>query len=98
MKIDFTDQGYLHVSAAVAATHFPNDGLVALVKGREMWLMPTRGAAGGGLLLKQRNRAGDRSVLIWETLMQANIELAQVVGAREAFWDGERGALRVALV
>ena len=92
VEVEFTERGYLHLTAAAAARFFPNDLLIALVRGNEMWLMPTRGAAGGGLILKQRNAAGDRSVLIWEVLPQ------HPVGARPAIWDAERGALRVALV
>lgn len=92
MQLEITDNGYLTIPADVAATYFPNDVLVALIKSPELWLMPMRGAAGGGLLLKQRNLAGDRSVLIWEVLPQDTR-----AGTRSAFWDSDRGALRVAL-
>jgi hydrogenase maturation protease len=76
----------------VASRYFPNDGLVALVRGPEMWLMPTFGNASGGSLLKQRNPRGDKTVLVWEELGGR-----RVVGARIAFWDEAQGALRVAL-
>ncbi len=92
MSVEFAENGYLHLSAEIAKRYFPNNVLVTQVKGVELWLMPTRGAAAGGLLLKQRNRAGDRSVLIWEALGQH-----KPMGTRPAFWDAERGALRVAL-
>lgn len=92
MQVELTDSGYLLISADIAATYFPNDVLVAMVKVPELWLLPMRGAAGGGLLLKQRNRAGDRSVLIWEILPDGTM-----IGQRAAFWDEDRGALRVSL-
>lgn len=92
MQVEITNKGYLTLSADIARTYFPNDVLVAMVKTPELWLLPMRGAAGGGLLLKQRNLAGDRSVLIWEVLPEHTPS-----GERTAFWDEERGALRVAL-
>jgi hypothetical protein len=92
LSVDLTERGYLHLTAELAAAHFPGDGLVALVRPPELWLLPTRGAAAGGMLLKQRNARGDRSVLIWEALPPGTPP-----GPRAAFWDEERGALRVAL-
>lgn len=97
LTVIFTELGDLHLSADLAQAHFPNDVLVPIVRGGELWLMPTRGAAAGGLLLKRRNRAGDRSTLIWESLQQAGASPQEVAGPRPAFWDAERGALRVAL-
>ncbi|NOK80947.1 MAG: hydrogenase maturation protease [Chloroflexi bacterium AL-W] len=91
IEIELTEQGYLHISATLAQQYFPQDMLVALVRGPELWLMPTRGAAAGGLLLKQRNMQGDRSVLIWEVVPDVP------PGKRMAFWDDQNGALRVAL-
>ena len=92
MYVELTDQGYLHLPAALSQQHFPQDNLVALVKGQELWLLPTRGAAAGGLLLKQRNRQGDRTVLIWEVLPPQTPS-----GRRLAIWDEPQGALRIAL-
>ncbi|HEY0929623.1 MAG TPA: hydrogenase maturation protease [Gemmatimonas sp.] len=85
--------GYLVLSAAVAQRFFPADTLLAMPRGNELWLLPTRGPGGGGLLLKQRNPAGDRSVLVREVLQDEG-----PTGDLPAFWDDERGALRVALV
>jgi len=90
--IELSANGYLHIPAKLAQTHFPHDVLVALARDGELWLLPTRGAAAGGLLLKQRNLHGDRSVLIWELLPPATAP-----GPRPATWDAENGALRVAL-
>jgi hypothetical protein len=92
LAIELTSQGSLHLDAALAQAYFPEDTLVALLRGPELWLLPTRGAAGGGLLLKQRNAHGDRSVLIWEMLPPDTPP-----GRRVAFWDARNGALRVAL-
>lgn len=91
-RVSLTAQGYLHVPAELARRHFPNDLLVALARGNELWLLPTRGPGAGGLLLKQRNGAGDRSVLLAELLPPS---LAP--GERASFWDERAGALRVAI-
>lgn len=91
--VEFTANGYLVLQAEVAREFFPFDVLVALRRGPELWLLPTRGAAAGGLILKQRNPRGDRSVLVRETL---DDEVPD--GIRPAFWDDANGALRVALV
>ena len=92
MEIKVTEQGYLHLSADIARRYFPEDVLVVLNKTPELWLLPLRGASAGGLLLKQRNLKGDRSVLIWEHLPDET-----AAGNYPAFWDEDRGALRIAL-
>lgn len=89
----FTAHGYLVLSAEAARAYFPADTILVSRRDRELWLMPTRGAAAGGMVLKQRNARGDRAVLVREVL-----EDAQIVGARSAFWDARHGTLRVALV
>ncbi|MCS6886940.1 hydrogenase maturation protease [Chloroflexus sp.] len=90
--LELTAQGYLHLPAALAQRYFPADLLVALPRDGEVWLVPLRGPAAGGLLLKQRNARGDRSVLIWEALPPATPP-----GLRRAVWDERNGALRMAL-
>jgi hypothetical protein len=92
IEVEFTEDGYLRLPGEIAAAHFPSDGVIALLRGPEMWLMPTHGEASGGCLLKRRNGRGDRTVLIWEAL-----ENRPVTGSRLAFWDSSQGALRVAL-
>ena len=93
LELELTDHGYLHVPANLAQRFFPEDVLAPVMRGAaELWLYPMRGAAGGGLILKQRNAAGDRSVLIWEALPEGTPS-----GRMPAFWDGQSGALRVAL-
>ena len=92
MFIELTDQGYLHLSAELAKRYFPSDLLIALLRPPELWLLSTQGAQAGGLLLKQRNKQGDRSLLIWEVLPPNT-----PAGRRQAFWDEAKAALRVAL-
>lgn len=90
--VEFTAAGYLVLSCELAREYFPADVLLAMPRGRELWLLPTRGAAAGGLILKQRNPAGDRCVLIREAVHDAPL-----VGTHPAFWDANNGALRIAL-
>jgi hydrogenase maturation protease len=92
IEVEFTHDGYLRLSSEIASRYFPSDGLVAMVRGPEMWLMPTHGNASGGSLLKQRNSRGDKAVLVWEELHTRTVN-----GCRVAFWDETQGALRVAL-
>ncbi|MCS7289101.1 MAG: hydrogenase maturation protease [Roseiflexus sp.] len=92
LSVELTEKGYLHLPVDLAQRYFPNDALVAMVRDGELWLLPTRGPAAGGLLLKQRNRQGDRSVLIRDVLPPDTSP-----GWRTAHWDDEHGALRVAL-
>ena len=66
---------------------------MTLVRDDARWLYPTRGPAGGGLLLKQRNPAGDRCVLLTETLGARAVR----PGPCAAMWDARAGALRVPL-
>ncbi len=93
LQIEITPQGSLRLSAEVAQRFFPADTLVVLTRGPELWLLPVRGPAAGGLLLKQRNPQGDRSVVL-----QGIVERDLPAGRHAAFWDGERGALRVTLM
>lgn len=90
--VEITADGYLRVDAELAAARFPSDALAAVPRDGELWLFPLRGPSSGGLLLKQRNPAGDRTVLLREALgdgFQA--------GIRPAFWDDEHKALRIPL-
>lgn len=90
VTVEITPDGSLRLSADVARQYFPADSLVAVPRGRELWLMPLIGPESGGLLLKQRNSRGDRSALIWESLPPN-----AATGERLAVWDVDRGALRV---
>ncbi|MEE6140224.1 hydrogenase maturation protease [Mycobacterium sp. 050128] len=92
LTVQFTEDGYLRLGAALAAAHFPAHVAVGDVREHQLWLLPLRGPRNGGLLLKQRNPAGDRAVLIRELL--ADII---PIGVRQAFWDDDHGALRIPL-
>ncbi len=91
-EIELTAAGYARFDAAVAAQFFPGDALVAHCDDEALWLVPLRSTMAGGLLVKQRNAAGDRAVLVLDAFV------APVpAGTFAACWDEERGALRVAL-
>jgi hypothetical protein len=92
LAVEFTDDGYLRLSAAVCAAHFPAHVAVGAVRDDQLWLLPLRGPRNGGLLLKQRNAAGDRAVLVREVLCDVI-----PTGLRRAFWDADHGALRIPL-
>jgi hydrogenase maturation protease len=88
--VEVTESGYLHLPAGLAAEHFPGDTCVARMDGDTLVLMPLVSAAHGGLVLKQRNAAGDRSLLVSEVF-----SFEPVCGTFEVQWDEDRGALRV---
>lgn len=92
VTVEFTSDGYLRLDAALAAGRFPSDALAAVPRDGELWLYPLRGPSSGGLLLKQRNPAGDRAVLIHEVL-----DNRFPVGICAASWDDEHKALKVSL-
>lgn len=92
VTVEITDEGYLRMDAALAASLFPSDALAAVPRDGELWLYPLRGPSGGGLLLKQRNAVGDRAALVREVLPDG------FPGGRyEASWDDEHKALRIPL-
>lgn len=92
LTVEFTSDGYLRLGAALSAAHFPSNVAAAALRCGQLWLLPLRGPRNGGLLLKQRNAAGDRAVLVREVL-------GDIVptGVRQAHWDGAQGALRIPL-
>jgi hydrogenase maturation protease len=92
LTVQFTEDGYLRLSAALSAAHFPAHVAVGAVRDDQLWLLPLRGPRSGGLLLKQRTPAGDRALLVRELL-------GDVIpaGVRRAFWDDDHGALRIPL-
>jgi len=90
--VDFTSDGYLRLGSELARLRFPSDAAVALLRDEELVLIPLRGPQGGGLVLKQRNTAGDRSLLISEALRGR-----EPTGRRHAVWDEAQGELRIRL-
>lgn len=88
-----TSEGNLRLSAELAQKYFPAGVLVAtLASDEELVLLPLRSAANGGLVLKQRNTAGDRAVLLSEVL-----RFHPPAGRFPVSWHADRGALVVAL-
>ncbi len=92
IHVEITADGYLRLGAALAASRFPSDALAAVPREGQLWLYPLRGPSSGGLLLKQRNPAGDRSALVREVLGDRFSS-----GVRTAFWDDEHKVLRIPL-
>nr|WP_176562158.1 hydrogenase maturation protease [Mycolicibacterium palauense] len=91
VTVEFAD-GYLRMDAALAASRFPSSAVAAVLRDGDLWLIPLQGPRSGGLLLKQRNPAGDRSLLIREVVGDRAL-----AGVYAAFWDDERRALHVPL-
>ena len=90
--IEITASGSMRIDRATANRFFPDDVLVALWRDESLLLLPTRGAAAGGLILKQRTPDGDRSVLIAEVF---DFQIPD--GSYLAAWDPAVGGLRVAV-
>ena len=93
LEVTFTKRGYLIIGAQTARAFFPTDAIIALPRGRELWVLPVSNRAAGGLLLKQRNTSGDRSVLVWHVMP----ETETFDGTRPARWDAQNAALRIEL-
>lgn len=95
-RVEVTETGHLRIPAALAAARFPADacglGLVEGDTALELHMIPLQGPANGGQLLKQRNLAGDRVILVRETLSD---DLP--VGNHRTRWDHTLGVLVVNL-
>ncbi|MBC7631844.1 hydrogenase maturation protease [Aeromicrobium sp.] len=89
-EVEITAEGYLRLTAEMAARFFPADVCGAVLEGDELFLIPLQSQANGGHVLKQRSSAGDRCMLVREVLHD---ELP--VGHHVATWNEERGALAV---
>ncbi len=92
LHLELTPGGYLRISSEDAKQFFPQDTLLALWRDGSLWLLPTRGAAAGGLMLKQRNVRGDRSLLISEVF-----DFQIPAGSYSALWDHDLGGFRMAV-
>jgi hypothetical protein len=90
IDVEITPNGYLRLSRDVASRYFPNDVLLALCRDQTLLLLPTRGPAAGGMILKQRNPQGERSVLVNEVFA-----FRVQSGSYQAIWDENIGGLRV---
>ncbi len=95
MRVELTARGDLIVPVEVADACFPGaSSVLVAVRGDELWAMRMGDRAVGGLILKQRNLKGDRSVLVVEPLLEVNWE----AGHKEASWDEGERALRIPLL
>lgn len=65
-RAEITADGYLRLPGAFAQQYFPADRCAGLVTGGRYVLMPASVHAPNGMIIKQRNLAGDRSVLVRE--------------------------------
>lgn len=92
LQLDLSADGYLRLGGDDAEHFFPDDTLLAMRRDGELILLPTRGAAAGGLILKRQNAQGDRSLLISEVF---DFEIP--TGRFTAHWDDAIGGLRVDL-
>ncbi|GAA3601024.1 hydrogenase maturation protease [Marihabitans asiaticum] len=89
-QVEITTAGNLHLPAALAGRYFANDLLLTRRVDDRLELVPVRGAVAGGLVLKQRNAAGDRSLLVSEVL-----GFEPISGCFDFEWDEDR---RVGLI
>ncbi|MFO0939606.1 MAG: hydrogenase maturation protease [Pirellulales bacterium] len=86
--LQITSSGYLQVSKEEAEKFFPENLLVVLYRNGSLLLLPTRGAAAGGLILKQHNARGDRCMLLTDIL-----HFPLPTGVYQAFWNDRLGGL-----
>ncbi|MGF1510902.1 MAG: hydrogenase maturation protease [Myxococcota bacterium] len=86
-------QGSIRISVAVYEAYFDGrEGALLMERDGEMWIVPVD-QADGGVLVKQRNRVGDRVIDAREFFALRRIEAAH--GHLPARWDSELGALCV---
>ncbi len=90
VRVELTADGYLRISKETSERFFPEHALVALWREGELYLLPTRGAAAGGLVLKQRNASGDRCLLLSEVF-----QFQVPSGFFDAVWDDRVGGVKI---
>lgn len=92
--VEITDGGDVVFSRETHERVFGGrSSLVVDVRRGMLELTPLHSEAVGGWLVKQRNAAGDRSLLAIEILRNETWQS----GVRSAEWDAESGSLRVPL-
>ncbi|NLI67234.1 MAG: hydrogenase maturation protease [Bacilli bacterium] len=92
MKCQITENGYLQMPAEIAETYFQTNAIIVVPQEEHLLVMPVSYVGAGGLILKYRNKKGDRSVFITEFLPE-DVDY----GERTVEWDEEALALRVPL-
>lgn len=85
---EITQDGYLRLPPEVCAAHFRADRCVGIRHDSEYVLLPATVYAQNGMIMKQRNPAGQRSVLIREVWGDDH-----PVGAVQARWQPTRRRL-----
>ncbi|GAA0615119.1 hydrogenase maturation protease [Sporichthya brevicatena] len=90
--VELTGNAYLRMDAQLARRYFPSGVCTGLREGSDVLLVPLHAEANGGLVLKERNPAGDRAVLLREVLGND-----APVGVFPVEWDAARGLLRIDL-
>lgn len=89
-------RGSLYLSRELCELYFPGIASVALLQ-REggVYLLPLRGAAAGGALLKLRNARGDRVVHAPELLASLGIRESDPERHLAVRWEAEAAGLRI---
>ncbi|MCI9888440.1 hydrogenase maturation protease [Micrococcales bacterium 31B] len=63
-QVELTDDGYVRIPATLAERWFPGGTAIPQRDGAHLLLVPLHNSASGGTMLKIRNSAGDRSILV----------------------------------
>ncbi len=88
--------GRLLLPRATVDTYLPGMPAAALVeRDGEVYLLPLRGPTAGGLLLKQRNRDGDRVIVATELLEPRGLGRFSRDTEFHVRWVAEAGALLI---
>lgn len=89
VTVELTADGYLRLPAEFSLTHFPHDRCAGLrADDGSFVLLPVTPIAPNALIMKQRNLAGERSVLIREVWSDEH-----PVGTLSASWLASRRRL-----
>ena len=85
--------GALHLSREVCERYFAGlETVILLRRDNDLCVLPVRHAAGGGYLLKVRNKAGDRVVHAPDFFREHNVD-ENVALELSVAWSTERGGL-----
>lgn len=89
--------GSLYLDAALCERFLPGlESVGLMLEGNTLYVLPVHDAAAGGLILKVRNRAGDRVVHGSEFLRNHGLR-EDLETAPEWRWSGDRHALALTL-
>lgn len=86
--------GSLYLDAAVYDRYFSGlDAVILLRRERDLFVMPVRNTAGGGYLLKLRNKAGDRIINAMDFFREQGLDESRSYSFDTA-WDQKMSALK----